>query len=121
MGEPEDDQGTRKRAPGARDRRSDVTRPAPDGIDRYVPGQRGGRSSSHRGGRRPGERRERTTRDGEAQRTSNGRPRKTAEELDAEMDDYWGGTGPPQTENGNGTGAVPTSGHTGGDDIDMIE
>lgn len=122
VGEFDDDQGTRRRGPGPRDRRSDVTKPAPDGIDRYVPGQRGGRSSSHRGGgRRPGERRERSTRDGEGQRMSNGRPRKTAEELDAEMDDYWGG-GAAQSENGNGTGAAPTtSGPVGGDDIDMIE
>lgn len=122
--EVDDDHAARRgarRGPGPRDRRSDVTKPAPDGIDRYVPGQRGGRSSSHRGGRRPGERRERGNRDGEGQRMGNGRPRKTAEELDAEMDDYWGSSGAAQTESGNGTGAATTSTAPVGDDIDMIE
>ncbi|KEF60944.1 uncharacterized protein A1O9_02508 [Exophiala aquamarina CBS 119918] len=123
--EVEDDHGARRglrRAPGPRDRRSDVTKPAPDGIDRYIPGQRGGRSSSHRGGgRRPGERRDRV-RDGEGPRLANGRPRKTAEELDAEMDDYWGTSGAAQTENGNSTGVAPTTtAPARGDDIDMIE
>jgi len=124
--EVEDDHGVRRgsrRGPGPRDRRTDTTRPAPDGIDRYIPGQRGGRSSSHRGGgRRPGERRERTNRDGEGPRIANGRPRKTAEELDAEMDDYWGTSGTAQTENANNTGAATTApAPAGGDDIDMIE
>ena len=37
-------------------------------------------------GRRGGAERER----GDGQRTANGRPRKTQEELDQEMEDYWG-------------------------------
>jgi THO complex subunit 4 len=73
-------------------RRSDTTKPAPDNIDRYVPGQNGGRSDSRRGGRRPGERRERGRgRDDGGHKLVGGRPRKTQEELDAEMDDYWSG------------------------------
>lgn len=53
---------------------------------------------------------------------TSGRPRKTAEELDAEMDDYWGSSGAAQTENANGTGAATTANApVGVDDIDMIE
>ncbi|ERF69737.1 hypothetical protein EPUS_07563 [Endocarpon pusillum Z07020] len=128
--------------PASRDRRSDISRPAPEGIDRYVPGRDDSRSSSRRayggregGGRRPGERRERGERagkdgrDGEGHRLVNGRPRKTQEELDAEMEDYWGNAG-------NADGAAPTNGAAnpaasaapavqvtaaGDDDIDMIE
>lgn len=89
------------------ERRSDVRRPAPDGIDRYVPGQDSrrkspafSRNSTGAGrnlGRRPGERRERATGDGgytdsDGHRLVGGRPRKTQEELDAEMEDYWGNT-----------------------------
>ncbi|RMZ78990.1 hypothetical protein DV737_g3626, partial [Chaetothyriales sp. CBS 132003] len=48
-----------RRAPRSRERRSDVTKPAPENIDRYIPGEGGSRSSAQRGGRRPGERRER--------------------------------------------------------------
>jgi THO complex subunit 4 len=42
-----------------------------------------------------------------------GRPKKTQEELDAEMEDYWGAK-----ENGNGNEAAATEAQ---DDIDMIE
>lgn len=49
---------------------------------------------------------------------SNGRPRKTAEELDAEMDDYWTTAGTAPGQNGNGDVAVA---QPQGDDIDMIE
>lgn len=113
----DEERGARR---GGRDRRSDMTRPAPENIDRYIPGQRDSRSSSHRGGRRPGERRERSGREGEGQKVSNGRPRKTAEELDAEMDDYWGSAGAPG-ENGNNGAVVHDAPLAGGDDIDMIE
>jgi THO complex subunit 4 len=104
-----------------------VTKPAPENIDRYVPGQGGrgtGRSSSLRGapGRRPGERRERPRRDDNGHALVGGRPRKTAEELDAEMEDYWGGNAAA----GNGTNAEDAPAAVGGvgvleDDIDMIE
>ena len=52
-----------------------------------------------------------------------GRPKKTAEELDAEMADYWGskpkenGAAAPQ----NNTGAVAAAPQAVDDDIDMIE
>jgi THO complex subunit 4 len=92
--------GPRRGGPGAtRDRRTDTTRPAPENIDRYIPGQNGGgpRSDSRRGGRRPGERKERRPRNDEAgHKLVGGRPRKTQEELDAEMEDYWGGNAAPE-------------------------
>ena len=108
-----------------KDRRSDVTKPPPENIDRYVPGQggRGGgpRSSSHRGAgaRRPGERRERARRDENGHAMVGGRPRKTAEELDAEMEDYWGGDKQNDTNAEDGAG-VGGAGVAEGD-IDMIE
>lgn len=97
-----------------KERRSDTTRPPPENIDRYVPGQNG------RGGRRPGERRERPPRDPAAPR-SGARPKKTAEELDAEMDDYWGSNQATQHNNAPTTGDVPANTVGGEDDIDMIE
>ncbi|KAJ9612407.1 hypothetical protein H2200_004004 [Cladophialophora chaetospira] len=106
---------------GTRDRRSDTTKPPPENIDRYIPGQRDSRSSSHRGGRRPGERRDRATKDPEGHRLVGGRPRKTAEELDAEMDDYWGGgVNDPATSN-NGAPGAQAAVHADVDDVDMIE
>ncbi|KAL2351392.1 hypothetical protein BJ546DRAFT_294271 [Cryomyces antarcticus] len=135
-------------------RHSDVSKPAPEGIDRYIPGQgsrqrsRASRSPIRRrgtprdGGRRPGAHREdsgrRGGRGGDGGRLVNGRPRKTAQELDAEMEDYWGsrdaaGGGAagnaPVAHNGaaNGTtaGATETpmtaATTTLDDDIDMIE
>jgi len=95
-----------------------VTKPAPENIDRYIPGG-DSRSSSHRGGRRPGERRERAARDPEGPKVVNGRPRKTAEELDAEMDNYWTSAGNAQGENGGES--APAAPAQGGDDVDMIE
>ena len=96
----------RSASPG-RPRATDTSKPAPEGIDRYVPGQRE-RSPARRrggdgrggGGRGPGARREESGGLGRGQGrvrgeggrvTANGRPRKTQEELDAEMEDYWGG------------------------------
>lgn len=111
----------------------------PDNIDRYVPGQDRRRSplrrnrDNPRGGPRggPGQRRERdrsSRRDPDGHPVVGGRPRKTQEELDAEMEDYWGKTGGGDTQatelNGNGTvpSAVVTGAPVGGnDDIDMIE
>lgn len=76
-------------------RHSDVSGPAPDGVDRYVPGRSGRRSRSpmprRRDGRRPGARRERGERTGGGGTRAAPRPKKTQEELDAEMEDYWGG------------------------------
>lgn len=166
---PEDDRshvgrtrGGTGRDSAARDRRSDVSKPPPDGIDRYVPGQGGSsRSSSRRGygggreggGRRPGERRERGgggersggmegRRDhlggggsGGGPRKVNGRPRKTQEELDAEMEDYWGNaastsaataaisTGINPSTNGTKSAAPTTAAVAAArdEDIDMIE
>ncbi|KAE9983509.1 hypothetical protein EG328_009849 [Venturia inaequalis] len=115
-------------------RRSDVSKPAPENIDRYVPGS--GRSDSHndsrrrsprrgegrrgdRAGRRPGERRRRSpAKDEDGHVIIQGRPRKTQEELDAEMADYWN---KQEAENGNGapSNGGPTVGTDG--DVDMIE
>jgi THO complex subunit 4 len=49
-----------------------------------------------------------------------GRPKKTQEELDAEMEDYWGNKGANgATEAGTEVAVAPAS--TAVDDIDMIE
>jgi THO complex subunit 4 len=98
-------------------RHSDVSGPPPSNVDRYVPG-RGSRSRSprprQREGRRPGARRERGERRGGGRGggerlARDGRPKKTQEELDAEMEDYWGAK-----ENGTEGGAVTA-------DIEMVE
>ncbi|KAL8770002.1 MAG: hypothetical protein Q9209_004249 [Squamulea sp. 1 TL-2023] len=101
---------SRSRSPG-KPRRSDVSRPAPEGVDRYVPPPGGGssrmRSRSPRrrgvdvGGRgrgRGGERR------GAGRENAGARPRKTQEELDKEMEDYWGPAGQPDGANADATG-----------------
>ncbi|KAL4903954.1 hypothetical protein BDW74DRAFT_155716 [Aspergillus multicolor] len=116
-----------RRGPGgATYRRSDVSKPAPDHIDRYIPGQQ---SSGRRGG---GGRRQGGENRGEGRRGGNVRPKKTQEELDQEMEDYWGsGAGtteqaaaPEQTtaEPAPTTTAAPVAAAPAGDDdIDMIE
>lgn len=104
------------------------------GIDRYVPGGRRNRSRSpmrgrrREGGRRPGARRGEGGagagaggRDGGERKARDGRPKKTQEELDAEMEDYFGGGGgadaqPASNNNGQAAAAQPAE-----DDIDMIE
>lgn len=106
-----------RRAP-RNDRRSNVSRPAPENIDRYVPGQRASRDNSRRGGRRPGERREKKP---DAAPRSAGRPKKTAEELDAEMEDYWGAQSNAPGENAPQATAAPAATTEAVDDIDMIE
>ncbi|KAL6908443.1 RNA-binding domain-containing protein [Trichoderma evansii] len=137
-------------APGGRSRslsphrRYDEEDAARRGIDRYVPGG-GSRSRSPMpprrggaGGRRPGARREGgrdqdTTRGGRggrggarAERTNTPRPKKTQEELDAEMEDYFnanGGAAEPAAEAAAEAAApsetAPAPAHA--DDIDMIE
>lgn len=105
------DNSRRRPKEAPRDRRSDTTKPAPENIDRYVPGE------ARRGGRRPGERRERPARE-TAPTRSGARPKKTAEELDAEMDDYFAGV-----KDQNGGSAAHSNGAGGEgheDDIDMI-
>jgi THO complex subunit 4 len=110
-------------------RHSDVSGPPPTNVDRYVPG-RGSRSRSprprapRRDGRRPGARRERGERNGGGgggggrggeRLAKDGRPRKTQEELDAEMEDYFGGSG------GGGENGTTEVKEAKGDDIDMEE
>lgn len=136
-------------APGGRDRSLSPRRKigeedaARKGIDRYIPGGDKSRSRSpmprRRGGgagRRPGARRDGTGsgdggrggRGGRGERgeRNNGRTKKTQDELDAEMEDYFGGNGTPaaavaaqpaEASAGPTETAAPV--HT--DDIDMIE
>ncbi|KAI5465890.1 hypothetical protein BGZ63DRAFT_374806 [Mariannaea sp. PMI_226] len=121
-------------APGDRARSQSPRRRIQDedaslkGIDRYIPGQNSrSRSPMPRrrgGGRRPGTRRE-GGRDQEGKREGrgSGRGKKTQEELDAEMEDYFGSGGgaaaaaPAATEAPAATkAAAPVD-----DDMDMIE
>lgn len=107
-------------------RHSDVSGPPPRDVDRYVPGGTRSRSRSprprgRRDGRRPGARRERGDRTGGGRGggerlAKDGRPKKTQEELDAEMEDYFG-----QKENGTAAQAPAAEAAPLGDDIDMIE
>ncbi|KAL8785969.1 MAG: hypothetical protein Q9213_003045 [Squamulea squamosa] len=107
---------SRSRSPG-KPRRSDVSRPAPEGVDRYVPSpgagsnrmrsrspRRRGADAGRRGRGRGGERR------GGGRDNAGARPRKTQEELDKEMEDYWGPVGQPDGANadaaGNQNGAI---------------
>ncbi|OJD16533.1 hypothetical protein AJ78_03310 [Emergomyces pasteurianus Ep9510] len=123
---------------GGRFRRSDVSKPAPDHIDRYIPGQRSprrrGDGGGRGGGRRSGDARGNQERNGSAagsgRQAGNRRPKKTQEELDQEMEDYWGITAAqPNNANGNGNGTATTLAATStaptaaalDDDIDMIE
>lgn len=45
--------------------------------------------------------------------TANGRPRKTQEELDAEMEDYWGGSKGGEGADGKGGAGVAQNGGAG--------
>ncbi|KAI1817991.1 RNA-binding domain-containing protein [Poronia punctata] len=117
-----------------------ISRPrshSPDrAVDSYVPN---GHRRSHsprprrRGGRRAGTRREnggeaggreiggRET--GGRKTGRDGRPKKTQEELDAEMEDYFGGGGGNADAAAVSTGAAnkTETGALAGDDVDMIE
>lgn len=122
----------RSHSPSGRYTQEDAAR---KGIDRYIPGEEG-RSrtpppSRRRGGggvagRRPGARRERPTQE-EGRGRGNPRTKKTQEELDAEMEDYFGGGGAaPEATNDSGTAqngqaAEAPAAAPSGDDIDMIE
>lgn len=119
-------------------RHSDVSKPPPENVDRYVPGDRGDRPDRRRrsrsplprrgrDGRRPGARRERGDRNagrGGERPTRESRPKKTQEELDAEMDDYFG-NGSKQEDNVNDTAneapVAATEHNQTGDDIEMVE
>ena len=106
-------------------RHSDVSGPAPSNVDRYVPGRRGGSRSPRpprRDGRRPGARRERGDRNAGPSRgerlAKDGRPKKTQEELDAEMEDYWGASA---KDNGATTEAVAAAPAAAVEDDMMVE
>ncbi|KAJ5280168.1 RNA-binding domain-containing protein [Penicillium angulare] len=84
----EDGSGRGRRGRG---RRND-TRAAPGNIDRYVPGEQSPNRRGGAGGRRGGGGRDNGPRtENGGRRSGNARPRKTQEELDQEMEDYWGG------------------------------
>lgn len=108
-------------------RLSDTSRPAPENIDRYVPGQRSPARRPRENGRRPGARREESGRGGRGREAGGrpvvqGRPRKTAEELDAEMNDYFGGNQEEKPkENGSQNGTAAPVASSIDQDIDMIE
>lgn len=124
-----EDMGGRRRRPRSESPRRRTA--VPEHIDRYMPGSRGSRSPVRRrgtpreGGRRPGQRREEGPRPPRGPREGEGRarkPKKTAEELDAEMADYFGGGG--AAGNGDAGGAEQKNGnggHAANDDIDMVE
>ncbi|KAK5170594.1 uncharacterized protein LTR77_005183 [Saxophila tyrrhenica] len=134
--------------------------PPPADIDRYAPSDRRARSRSptrsrqparprarsptrrrpdpRESGRRPEARREDSRRGARPSRTDEegrplvgGRPRKTADELDAEMEGYWAAKAAAEAEeaNENGTTAAPKAAPAPAtytepgldDDIDMIE
>lgn len=109
-------------------RYTDVSGPVPEGIDRYVPASRSrARSRSpllrRRDDHRSGARRGRGDRpggdDGGKVARSAPRPRKTQEELDAEMDEYWGANKQNESE-GPVLVSAPTQ-TTDDVDIEMAE
>lgn len=118
---------SRSRSPGA-PRRTNTSKPAPEGVDRYVPPRDGRDSRRRRSRSRSLGRRGRGREDGKA-KAANERVRKTQEELDREMEDYWSaggmsdvnGTDPAtngeRAENLNGAPAAALN----DGDIDMIE
>ena len=125
---------SRSRSPDA-PRRTNTSKPPPEGVDRYVPSgsssrRRWSRTRSPRARRSPVGSRGRRDRDGRS--VVNGRPRKTQEELDKEMEDYWGSkdeAAAPQAGNGvvqNGAPAAAAEAAVAevtmdDGDIDMIE
>lgn len=95
------------------------------GTDRYVPdgGRRSHSPRSRRRGRRAGVRRENGGENTGRSAGRDGRPKKTQEELDAEMEDYF------EKSHGNAAGAAATTASAAEgqttlqaiDDVDMIE
>lgn len=64
--------------------------------------------------------------DAKPKRGRNARPKKTAEELDAEMTDYWGGNNPSATgttpaATANGTNPAPAGGDEAMDEISVSD
>ncbi|OAL73394.1 RNA binding domain-containing protein [Trichophyton violaceum] len=122
---------------GRRGRRNNTNLAPPDNIDRYVPGQRSpirkhdsGRNRGRRGGGGGGGRDSREA-TGSRNRGS-GRTKKTQEELDQEMEDYWGKANADTAGGANNNAAenqpaaaqpaaqpAPAAGAE--EDIDMIE
>lgn len=122
---------SRSESPQVRPRRGDRDRA--DNIDRYVPGERSGSqrrsplpgrrgrgNDGRRGSRRPGERQGRSQTDGEGHKMVQGRPRKTAEELDQEMADYFNGGGGKE-ETTSASNPAPAAVAPADGDVDMIE
>lgn len=119
---------SRSESPQSRPRRGDRGG-RDDNIDRYVPGGRSGSQrrsplpprrgggDSRRGSRRPGERQRKPQTDGEGHKLVQGRPRKTQEELDQEMEDYFGG-GSKAAESAPAPAATAVD---NAGDVDMIE
>lgn len=112
---------SRSRSPDA-PRRTNTSKPAPEGVDRYVPPRDGRGGRRRRSRSRSVLRRGRAREDGKV-KVSNERARKTQEELDREMEDYWNARGTEPSTNGevarNLNGAPATVLSDG--DIDMIE
>ena len=131
--EPRNDR-TRSLSPdtGRTARRTYGTTQSSGDVNRYIPG-RAERSPLRRGNgprsRRPGERRQ-PRRDEQGHVIVQGRPRKTIDELDAEMAEYWadnkGDTATAGTINGGGTATVAKENRahtapTTGDDEEMMD
>jgi len=125
---------SRSLSPGRNARESDEEA-ARRGIDRYRPGGNNSRSRSpapprrREGGRRPGGRREGGGRRGErperTERPEKGgkpgaRPKKTQEELDAEMDNYFAGNS-GEAQHGEAPASTSNGNAAANEDIDMIE
>ncbi|RDA95952.1 hypothetical protein CP533_5930 [Ophiocordyceps camponoti-saundersi (nom. inval.)] len=113
--------GARSRSLSPRRRRYDDEDAARKGIDRYIPeddGRPRSPSGQRRGGRRPGVRREDNINNSNSNNNNRGRgnvrnnvrAKKTQDELDAEMEDYFGSNNGPKAVNGSAD-----------DDTDMIE
>ena len=116
---------SRSRSPGA-PRRTNTSKPAPEGVDRYVPSPEGRGSRRRRSRTRSPVRRGRGRGQEESRgKVVNGRVRKTQEELDREMEDYWGASGKADENSAAAVAkkpdaqAAPPVGDDG--DVDMIE
>ncbi|MCJ1436997.1 hypothetical protein MMC27_006380 [Xylographa pallens] len=135
----------RSRSPGA-PRRTDTRKPPPEGVDRYVPDGDGGRLSRSRSPIRPRGRNDNDRRNGDrdtrggggrghggrgdgGRLTTNGKPRMTQEELDRDMDAYWGSKDSNNVISTNDTGAAANGTAATSiaapaavdEDIDMVE